>query len=389
MSRLEHYLAMGFYPPLCPVIHKAEKKTHDFSEISETILKQTEKLLQGYDHPALFLSGGVDSSVLACACKKLGLNPVAYTIMFSDGSKNEVRQAQEMAKRTGLEHKIVSVTPEAAYANFFSVTAQYDHIIPDTASLASYEASTEAESDGCDVIISGEGGDELFSSYSDYFRLQTIENTFEGYELIGAMGRLASHLVSPLSKKSAFKMGKIGNYFSNEHFWIKRMHGFNRKERFELLGRSNDLTPWLETFYEPEDDMLDKFLKLELSLRIPGHMTRKLEELANTVFPLNTPELQKIALEMPCSDRQNKKPLIDMLPIGTPTKKVGLGLPMHWLFNEPFKTGFKKILEHDGRSPLNNKAVKRHAQGFFKGTTGLQKYMTLVAFKAREKRDAI
>ena len=117
----------------------------------------------------MFLSGGIDSSVLLAMMSQLNDHPVrAFTVGFPDaGSVHDEReQAKAVAAALGAEH----VEVEFREADFWSllprVAAALDDPIADYAALPTFKLA-EAASD-LKVVLTGEGGDELFAGYGRY-----------------------------------------------------------------------------------------------------------------------------------------------------------------------------------------------------------------------------
>jgi asparagine synthase (glutamine-hydrolysing) len=119
----------------------------------------------------LFLSGGIDSAAIATLMARLNARPVtAYTCGFdAPGAADERAQAEATAKALGLDWREVRfgeadfwrVLPEVAWA--------LDDPTADYATLPTY-ALAEAAKGTLTVVLTGEGGDELFGGYGRYRR---------------------------------------------------------------------------------------------------------------------------------------------------------------------------------------------------------------------------
>ena len=119
----------------------------------------------------LFLSGGIDSSVLVALMARLTDQPVyAMTAGFSEsGGADETALASRVAKSVGAEHEIVEVT-EADFWTFApAVAAALDDPTTDAAALPTWLLARAAKG-RMTVVLSGEGADEVFGGYSRYRR---------------------------------------------------------------------------------------------------------------------------------------------------------------------------------------------------------------------------
>jgi asparagine synthase (glutamine-hydrolysing) len=136
----------------------------------DAVLEQSVDLHQRSDVPyGMFLSGGIDSSVVLAMMARLNPRGVlAFTAGFpGTGVHDERAHARELAKAVGANH----VEVEFGEADFWSllpqVAASMDDPAADYACLPTFKLAAEARKQ-VKVILSGEGGDELFGGYGRY-----------------------------------------------------------------------------------------------------------------------------------------------------------------------------------------------------------------------------
>jgi len=117
----------------------------------------------------LFLSGGVDSSVILAAMARIGDAPVrAYTVGFDvPEARDERAHAAEVARAVGAAHVEVSFGIDDFWRLLPEVAAAMDDPAADYAVLPTYRLAEAARAD-VKVVLSGEGGDELFAGYGRY-----------------------------------------------------------------------------------------------------------------------------------------------------------------------------------------------------------------------------
>ncbi len=118
----------------------------------------------------MFLSGGVDSSAVLAMMARLNERPVhAFTIGFSGtAARDERALAREVAKSLGAQHSEIDFSDDDFWNLLPAVAAAMDDPAADYAILPTYKLAAAAREAGLKVILSGEGGDELFGGYGRY-----------------------------------------------------------------------------------------------------------------------------------------------------------------------------------------------------------------------------
>lgn len=109
-----------------------------------------------------FLSGGVDSSLVAAAMP----GAKTFSIGFDDPSYNELHWAQQVAEHLGVEHRDKIIQPDIL-ALFDKLMYFMDDPIADFSIFPTYLVSRLAR-EHVTVALSGDGGDELFGGYETY-----------------------------------------------------------------------------------------------------------------------------------------------------------------------------------------------------------------------------
>ncbi|HEY1432400.1 MAG TPA: asparagine synthase (glutamine-hydrolyzing) [Stellaceae bacterium] len=137
----------------------------------DAALMASVRLHQRSDVPfGMFLSGGVDSTALLVLMARLAERPVkAFTIGFIGGIQPDERPAAHAAAiAVGAEH-VEIVFGEADFWRLLPETVSaVDDPAADYAILPTWALARAAHEAGLKVILSGEGGDELFGGYGRY-----------------------------------------------------------------------------------------------------------------------------------------------------------------------------------------------------------------------------
>jgi len=120
----------------------------------------------------VFLSGGLDSSAVVAYAHKAGLRPLkTFTIGFDRPEWDETRDAQIVADHFKTDHHVLRLNEADLKAHLpetvVSLVRHFDEPFGDSSSLPTYYVSMLARQH-VTVILSGDGGDELFLGYTSH-----------------------------------------------------------------------------------------------------------------------------------------------------------------------------------------------------------------------------
>jgi len=183
-----HYLVVDVTENSCEerAYWRVESKflSDKFQESEEVIVEQLEKILiesfqlrMVSDVPVgIFLSGGVDSSLVTALLQKNSQTPLkTFTIGFEEKGYNEATFAKEIADFLGTDHTEYYCTKQDMLDVVKDLPYMYDEPFGDSSAIPTLLVSKLAKKD-VSVVLSGDGGDEAFAGYSKYFALEKIAN---------------------------------------------------------------------------------------------------------------------------------------------------------------------------------------------------------------------
>ncbi len=127
----------------------------------------------------LFLSGGIDSSTLLGLMARISTEPVVALTACFPGTRaaNERADAERIARFFGAAHHVVEMTERDFWSDAPRVAQALDDPTTDAATLPTFALAKVAK-DRVKVVLSGEGGDEMFCGYSRYRRARWFRGMF-------------------------------------------------------------------------------------------------------------------------------------------------------------------------------------------------------------------
>lgn len=139
------------------------------SEFRNLIRQAVERELKGHRHVGAFLSGGTDSSTIAGMLASIQPSAVdTYSIGFEAEGYDEMAYARLASKHFGTRHHEYYLTPADLRNSIVDVARHHDQPFGNSSALPAYYCAKYAKDDGCDKLLAGDGGDELFGGNSRY-----------------------------------------------------------------------------------------------------------------------------------------------------------------------------------------------------------------------------
>jgi asparagine synthase (glutamine-hydrolysing) len=162
-----------------------QKRDHKelVDKTKELVVRAVESRLISDVEVGCFLSGGIDSSIIAAVASKILSNLRTYTIGFersSDpygGEHDESGYAADFAARLDTKHTTIHVTAKDFRDILEEVVYFADQPFGISSGLGVFLIAKKAREDGIKVLLSGDGADEMFGGYSWYKYLNSFEET--------------------------------------------------------------------------------------------------------------------------------------------------------------------------------------------------------------------
>jgi asparagine synthase (glutamine-hydrolysing) len=199
-----------------PLVFLETRQKNSFNSESDILFALEKLLLSSVNYRmesdvpvGVFLSGGYDSS-LVCALLKKGLdyNVHSFTIGFEDRNCDESLYAEKVAQYLNLQHTNYICTIDDVKSIVPQLVDVYDEPFGDSSAIPTLLVSRLA-SQHVKVVLSADGGDELFGGYHKYV------STLKAQRLISKMPRILKDSLNLLPSKV---IAQIMNVFSSRTF---------------------------------------------------------------------------------------------------------------------------------------------------------------------------
>jgi len=309
-----------------------------------------------------FLSGGVDSTIIAGLMQQLSDQPVhTFSIGFPVKQFDETSYARMAAAHLGTDHHEEIVDP-SALEDLPRLIWQYDEPFSDSSAIPTMHLSRMTRQK-VTVALSGDAGDELFSGYDRYraVRLAGIIDRFAGPFKSILAWNLWQRIPASTEQRSLRRRVKrllLEMKKSPERRYLRWINIFNQESRSELytpefaeqLG-DGDAEEFLMEAYAacPDRDFVTRTTCADLLTYLPCDILTKVDIASMTHSlecrsPFLDHRVVELAARMPISLKQRlgkgKRILIetfaDLLPPDIQNRpKMGFGVPLnHWFRNE-------------------------------------------------------
>ena len=339
------------------------------------------------------LSGGVDSSIITGIMSQLMNEPVkTFAVGFDVPGYSELPYARLVAQHFGTEHHDLIVKCSDLSAYWPLLTWHRDEPVSEPSDIGVYLVSKLAKQ-YVKVVLSGEGGDELFAGYPKYI----VDWLARYYQILPAPMR--DQLISPLLERLPYNMRKLkmtARALSQPapERWMNWFGVFNGQLKNNLLSAStkasvdNDSSQafrrWLEK--NPQRDDLSSMLYLDTKIWLPDNLLMKGDKMTMAAslesrIPLLDYKLIEFAASIPSHIKVKpfktkyllKRAYADFLPESILTrKKMGFNVPIsNWFRGEQRNLITRLLLSERARSRgfLSNEFVASLLSDHLEGRT--------------------
>ena len=331
--------------------------------ISSVLEKAVKRQLIADTKVGIFLSGGVDSSILAAYASRYGVKD-AFTIS-TDSILDEAKYAKMVQKKFDLNLHILKVNGEDFLKNFNRWVGLNDDPVSDPSAYALLLLSDFARSKGFKVMLAGDGADELFGGYNAHTRFiwAKIFRKFYPRGLCSSLIRL--------------KEPRLHDYLTTRNFcYYGAAHTTDKILSSSILKNNSNHSK--TGFYDKRSVELlsfTKWLQRDLDIRLPCDILPRTDRATmgasiEARVPFLDDEVLKFAGNLKFYHRfgliglSRKKILKDLaLKLGIPKeciyrKKIGFELPINQWLKEDLSPVVRKFIKNKAITEINYSTIE-------------------------------
>lgn len=305
----------------------------------------------------IFLSGGTDSSSIASILARDRSAPVkSFSIGFEENVYDELPFSRIAQKAFGLKAQERRVNENDAVAAIPRLVSAFDEPFGNSSAIPTFYCAELAAKSGVNLLVAGDGGDEIFGGNERYRKDQILERYYRAPSVVRGLGSLLAKALNGVDTRFANRVknfverGSMPNpdrfysddSFASDHFDELLTEGFrSRLERGESLDVQRGI------FQSAQADCdLHRLMYLDLKMTIADNDVVKVVRAAKSagvqvVFPYLDRDLVDYTGRLPGTDKVRglkkrylfKQATLEILPEAIrEKKKQGFGLPVSvWL----------------------------------------------------------
>ena len=370
-------------------------KNNAIDQLESLLEKSIEERLVADVPVGVFLSGGIDSSLIAYYAKKYNNNVKSFTIKMASDSYDESKYAKLVANHLGIENNIAEFDDNAIIDSLKVIEDKLDEPLSDPSILPTFLLSKFAKKQ-VKVVLSGDGADELFCGYAPFKSINYLK-------ALSCIPKNIGNIISLISESMPTKDAYMSYHFLLKHVsrgfgWptylqvFRWMSPLSDKNITTLVNKDfrpnyNAKTIWKNLLYNQEDNRLeltDVLSKLFYDFYLPNDILTKVDRASMyNGLEVRSPFLSKSIIEFSSQlpnkyklNHNNTKLILRELSSRilpktiSSRKKHGFAIPLAKMIRGPLKERIEDTLLSNSypvskyfNKPELEKLLKNHFQG--------------------------
>ena len=254
------------------IVRKKETKIDfsyrdNLSEINVLLEDSVKKMMIADVEIGCFLSGGIDSSLIASLMQKNSIKKIkTFTVGFKEEKYNEAIYAKKISEYIGSDHNEILVSMDDMINNIDGIIDQFDEPFADSSCLPTNIISKFA-SKSLKVVLSGDGGDEIFLGYNRYLYGKKIKflNSFTSRQIRSFIKKSIDYLPIDLLDRLSSPFQKTFGLHGLSHKMMKLSNIINYENNYDFYKRLSILdNSKLDQFLDSSESIFGDYNDIEL-----------------------------------------------------------------------------------------------------------------------------
>lgn len=252
-------------------------------EVESALNESVVKTLDADVPVGVFLSGGVDSSLVAAMAARHRPQLKAFSLGYAEARYSELPFAEKVARHIAIDHHSIILSVDEVIASLPHLVEQYGQPFGDASAVPTYHVSKFAR-EYVKVCLSGDGGDELFGGY---WRLQAgvyaycygqVVPRCLRQNIVPWIASRAGRYGFRLSAMNSLSLARPGGGYTNSESWfncLARVAGprlkdvMDQRRLSELrVGKAVD---------RPEASIVQRLLYDDIQIQFPDALLTKVD----------------------------------------------------------------------------------------------------------------
>ncbi len=246
------------------------------------VMDSVERCLDADVPVGVFLSGGVDSSLIAALAARSRAGLAAFSLGFREQEFSEIPFARTVADHVGLRLHVVEIGVDEVVDSLPHLVVQYGQPFGDASAVPSYLVSRFAREE-VKVCLSGDGGDELFGGY---WRMQAGVYAARYGQLVPE--GIRRHVVQAVSARlggvgrrwaamNQLSLATPGAGYTNSESWHDCLRGLAGPRLVAGLAHDRDSCRNGESLSSAEWSVVQRILGADLQVQMPDAYLTKVD----------------------------------------------------------------------------------------------------------------
>ncbi|POB09373.1 asparagine synthase (glutamine-hydrolyzing) [Sulfobacillus sp. hq2] len=351
------------------------------SLLREILSSAVERQLLSDAPVGVFLSGGIDSTVIASLMASHG-SYQSFGLSYSESSpeaNSDAFLAEQYSRGLGWRHTTVQLSPATFTTHWEYYIKALDEPIAEPNFIGQILLSQAARNQGIKVVLTGDGADEIFHGYRSYFAV-IKGDALNAIPFFGPVAKMSAYIpvLTREFKRNLLGASSVWRKSVSDRFWIIGSVLFDVYTIAGWLGLApEEIILWVQNLAEAKgqdltwpqvDDSLsnvERLARLELGTHVADHYNLRLDKatMSQSVearVPFQDLEVVNIGMRLCQTDKMSKtqgkvilrEAFRKELPVQvTERQKQTFQAPLtHWI-NGPLKPLRRRVWELSDKNP--------------------------------------